>query len=94
MLHSRSTAIAVMLCLVGGPLLTNLDPDSCEVFTDRDTVRATNFGIGRTSRPWGRWPLSALSVSPRASHSAAADLCRRTAGWKRGKWMSDGVGTV
>lgn len=37
LLNSLSTAMAVMLCLVDGPLLINLDPDGCEVFTDRDT---------------------------------------------------------
>lgn len=30
--------MAVMLCLVGGPLLKNLEPDGCDVFTDRETV--------------------------------------------------------
>jgi len=38
LLRSRSTAIAPTLCFVGGPLLTNLEPDGCDVFTDRDTA--------------------------------------------------------
>ena len=40
--------MAAILCFVGGPLLMNLDPDGCEVFTDRDTawdLLATCFGI-------------------------------------------------
>ena len=46
-LRSRSAAIAVMLCFIGGPLLMNLDPDGSEVYTDRDTpcFLTTCFGI-------------------------------------------------
>ena len=31
-------AMVVILCLVGGPLLINLDPDGLDVLTDRDTA--------------------------------------------------------
>ena len=38
-----------MLCFVGGPLLTNLEPDGRDVFTERETARdfpTTCFGMG------------------------------------------------
>ena len=42
-----------MLCVVGGMLLRNLDPDGCEVYTDHDTARdfpTTCFGMAGMRR--------------------------------------------
>lgn len=46
LLHSRSRAMAVILCFVSGPALMKVDPDGCDLFTDRDTPRDLSLCLG------------------------------------------------